>query len=77
MPGSCLGSSCDGHANPCHGIRARCHAGGRTALARAAWWLSMVALTTITLEYTPAPNSRLYAWMVHAGVLLLLALRRS
>lgn len=40
-----------------------------------AWWLSMAVLTATTLEYPPALNSRLYVWMVHAGVLFLLTLR--
>ncbi|MFI1035900.1 sensor histidine kinase [Streptomyces sp. NPDC020951] len=40
-----------------------------------AWWLSMAVLTAITLEYQPALDSQLYAWMVHAGVLFLLTLR--
>ncbi|RSS56085.1 sensor histidine kinase, partial [Streptomyces sp. WAC06614] len=40
-----------------------------------AWWLSMAALTAVTLEYSPAPNSQLYVWMVHAGILFLLTLR--
>ncbi|MFD8415245.1 sensor histidine kinase [Streptomyces sp. NPDC059650] len=40
-----------------------------------AWWLSMAGLSTITLGYPAAPNSQLYVWMVHAGVLFLLTLR--
>ncbi|MFE6103800.1 sensor histidine kinase [Streptomyces laurentii] len=40
-----------------------------------AWWLSTAALAATTLAYPPAPNSRFYVWMVHAGVLFLLTLR--
>ncbi|MDX3128690.1 histidine kinase [Streptomyces europaeiscabiei] len=40
-----------------------------------AWWLSMAVLTATMLEYPPALNSRLYVWMMHAGVLFLLTLR--
>ncbi|MFJ3728335.1 sensor histidine kinase [Streptomyces sp. NPDC090045] len=41
----------------------------------ATWWLSMVFVTGITLAYPPAHNAQIYVWMVHAGVLFLLALR--
>ncbi|WP_328929983.1 histidine kinase [Streptomyces sp. NBC_00190] len=40
-----------------------------------AWWLSMAFLTGITLEYPPTHDTQIYVWMVHAGVLFLLALR--
>lgn len=40
-----------------------------------AWWLSMAALSAMTLEFQPAEDSQLYMWIVHAGVLFLLALR--
>ncbi|WP_404962496.1 sensor histidine kinase [Streptomyces sp. 147326] len=40
-----------------------------------AWWLSTAFVTGITLEYPPAHDIQIYVWMVHAGVLFLLALR--
>lgn len=40
-----------------------------------AWWLSMAFVTGITLEYPPTHDTQIYVWMVHAGVLFLLALR--
>ncbi|MFD7631374.1 sensor histidine kinase [Streptomyces sp. NPDC059851] len=40
-----------------------------------AWWLSMAFVTGITLVYPPTRDTQIYVWMVHAGVLFLLALR--
>ncbi|MFD6889637.1 sensor histidine kinase [Streptomyces sp. NPDC059957] len=40
-----------------------------------AWWMSMAFVAGITLEYPPTHDTQIYVWMVHAGVLFLLALR--
>ncbi|MGZ9928561.1 sensor histidine kinase [Streptomyces sp. NC-S4] len=40
-----------------------------------AWWLSLALVTGITLKYPPTHDTQVYVWMVHAGVLFLLALR--
>ncbi|MGW6915943.1 sensor histidine kinase [Kitasatospora sp. NPDC054939] len=47
------------------------------ALSRpaAASWLSLALLTVIALAHPPTHDNTIWAWLVHAGVLLLLALR--
>ncbi|MDI6100190.1 histidine kinase [Actinoplanes sp. NEAU-A12] len=41
----------------------------------AAWWLSTVILAAIPALHPPTPSNQSWAWVVHAGVLLLVALR--
>jgi signal transduction histidine kinase len=40
-----------------------------------AWWLSTVLIVAIPVLHPPTPSNRPWAWAVHAGVLLLVALR--
>lgn len=40
-----------------------------------AWWLSTVMVVVIPVTHPPTPSNQMWAWVVHAGVLLLVALR--